>query len=30
MPYRQFVSKHRKVGKSMKEIGAMWRKLTKK
>ena len=30
MPYRQFVSKHRKAGKSMKEIGAMWRKLTKK
>ena len=29
MPYRQFVSKHRKAGKSMKEIGAMWRKMKK-
>ena len=26
MPYTEFVAKHRKKGKSMKEIGAMWRK----
>jgi hypothetical protein len=29
-PYQAFVSKHRKAGKSMKEIGAMWRKTKKK
>jgi len=28
-PYQAFVSKHRKAGKSMKEIGAMWRKMKK-
>ena len=28
-PYTAFVSKHRKAGKSMKEIGAMWRKMKK-
>ena len=28
-PYQKFVSKHRKAGKSMKEIGAMWRKSKK-
>tara|TARA_R100000734_G_C3316470_1_gene108981 strand:- start:996 stop:1292 length:297 start_codon:yes stop_codon:yes gene_type:complete len=29
-PYQAFVSKHRKAGKTMKEIGAMWRKTKKK
>ena len=28
-PYQKFVSKHRKAGKSMKEIGVMWRKTKK-
>lgn len=28
-PYQAFVSKHRKAGKSMKEIGAMWKKTKK-
>lgn len=28
-PYQAFVSKHRKAGKSMKEIGSMWRKTKK-
>lgn len=28
-PYQKFVSKHRKKGKTMAEIGAMWRKTKK-
>ena len=28
-PYNMFMAKHRKAGKSMKEIGAMWRKTKK-
>jgi len=28
-PYNKFMAKHRRAGKSMKEIGAMWRKTKK-
>ena len=28
-PYNVFMAKHRRAGKSMKEIGAMWRKMKK-
>lgn len=29
MSYRSFMAKHRKMGKSMKEIGAAWSKMKK-